>query len=170
MYQGWRCSLARSVVGFDFLAVHKIEHYEKAGRIIVGNPDKRKKYSEGFNEIFSFFLQSYKCNLLTFGGEGVDIDFDINGPNGKEVFKQYENGRYKNKTIFTKHPNIVRGVIIGKKSWGLHVKMWSEGINEQCFTKYEILNDFTKCNIKIPKFLVLDFDNWVEKKRLERYK
>lgn len=76
----------------------------------------------------------------------------------------------KNKPILTKHPNIVKGIIIGKKSWGLHVKMWSEGINEWCFTKEEILKDFTDKGIVIPKFLELDFDNWIKKKHLERYK
>lgn len=64
----------------------------------------------------------------------------------------------------TRHPNIVRGVIIGKKSWGLHVKMWSEGISEGCFTKHEILGEFEKYNIKIPESLLLDFHNQIVKK------
>jgi hypothetical protein len=119
--------------------------------------------------MFSFFLGSYREGLLTFGGEGVDIHFDVNGPEGKETIRRYENGQYKNTPIFTKHPNIVKGVIFGKKSFGLHVKMWSEGIRDWCFTKEEILEDFHKKNILIPRQLSLDFDNWVEKKKQERY-
>jgi hypothetical protein len=43
--------------------------------------------------------------------------------------------------------------------------MWSEGINEGCFTQDEILDDFYKRGIKIPNFLLLDFTNWIEKKK-----
>lgn len=119
--------------------------------------------------MFSFFLKSYRKGLLTFGGEGVDVFFDINGPEGKETIRRYENGQYKNKPIITKHPNIVRAVILGKKSWGLHVKMWSDGISEWCFTEEEILKDFNENNILIPNQLELDFKNWVEKKKKSRY-
>ncbi len=97
---------------------------------------------------------------------GIDVEFDINGPDGKETIKHYENGKYVNKTIFTKHPNIVMGIIMGKKSWGLHVKMWSEGIGERCFTKEEILNDFTQRGIVVPDFLSLDFDNHIRKRKI----
>lgn len=57
--------------------------------------------------------------------------------------------------------------MIGKKSWGLHVKMWSEGIAEGTFTKYELLQQFTDNNIKIPESLLNDFNNWVWRKRIE---
>jgi hypothetical protein len=119
--------------------------------------------------MFSFFLKSYREGLLTFGGEGVDVYFDINGPEGKETIRRYENGQYKNTPILTKHPNIVKGVITGKKSFGLHVRMWSEGISDWCFTKEEILEDFKKKNVLIPKQLSLDFDNWIEKMKKRRY-
>jgi hypothetical protein len=57
--------------------------------------------------------------------------------------------------------------LIGKKSWGLHVKMWSEGISEGTFTKYELLQQFTDNNIKIPESLLNDFNNWVWKERIK---
>jgi len=54
--------------------------------------------------------------------------------------------------------------LIGKKSWGLHVKMWSEGISEGSFTKYELLDEFKRVNIIIPESLLLDFNNQIVKK------
>lgn len=81
------------------------------------------------------------------------------------MFRNYDNGFYKHGgLITTRHPNIVKGVIIGKKSWGLHVKMWSEGIVEGTFTKKEILEEFSKNNIIIPPQLLLDFENQINKK------
>ena len=129
-----------------------------------------KKYSEGFDRMFFFFLNSYKRGLLTFSGIGLDVHFDINGPDCKQTIINYENGRYNDNPIVTRHPNIVRGVIIGKKSFGLHVKMWSEGIRDWCFTKEEIVEDFTKQGITIPEPMSLDFDNWIFKMKQERYK
>ena len=76
------------------------------------------------------------------------------------------------KPIYSKHPNILRSVIIGKKSWGLWLNQWSEGINEWSFTKEEILNEFKIRNIKIPDSFLKDFENRIEnlrQKRLEQY-
>ena len=36
------------------------------------------------------------------------------------------------------HPNTLKGVIVGKKSWGLHLTMWTDGIVEGSFTEREI--------------------------------
>lgn len=119
--------------------------------------------------MFFFFLNSYRKGLLTFGGEKIDIIFDINGPNGKETIRRYENGQYKTIPIITRHPNIVKSVITGKKSWGLHIRMWSEGIQEWLFTKEEILSDFVTKNITIPKSFKNDFDNWIKKHLKKRY-
>ena len=85
--------------------------------------------------------------------------------NGKETkfntlsneTQKFENGKFKNKDIITKHPNIVFGLIKGKKSWGLHVKMWSEGISEGTFRKVEIFDDFEKENVKIPESFYKEF-------------
>jgi hypothetical protein len=42
--------------------------------------------------------------------------------------------------------------------------MWSEGISEGSFTKYELLDEFKRVNIIIPESLLLDFNNQIVKK------
>ena len=128
--------------------------------------DKRKKkYSEDFNKIFWFFLRSYRHKILDFSGVNINTKMDITEEDSKFCFKCYENGEYKNiENIPTKHPNILKGIIVGKKSWGLHVKMWSEGISEGTFTKKELLEQFKEKNIEIPESFLIDFDNTILKK------
>jgi len=99
---------------------------------------------------------------------GVEVDFDVNGSDGKFGFREYDNGRFKHKTPISKHPNILRGVIIGKKGWGLWVEQYSQGIVEWSFTKEEILEEFTKRNIEIPEPLMLEWDKLIERKRIKR--
>jgi len=55
--------------------------------------------------------------------------------------------------------------LIGKKGWGLWIKQWSQGIGEGTFTKYEILMEFEKRNIVIPKPLMKDFEHNILKER-----
>ena len=55
--------------------------------------------------------------------------------------------------------------MIGKKSWGLHVDMWSDGICEFSFTLEEILEEFSSKNIEIPESFLLDFKNRIDKKK-----
>lgn len=62
----------------------------------------------------------------------------------------------------------MKGVLIGKKSWGLWVKEWTDGISDMLFTKYEILEQFEKNNIEIPEPLIKEFDNMLWKKRFEK--
>lgn len=104
--------------------------------------------------------------MITFCGVQVDVIFDINGPDGKETIKKFENGHYRITEIRTRHPNIVKGVIIGKKGWGLHVKMWKEGIVDGLFTRDEILREFV--NILIPEPLLIDFNNQIIKEYQRR--
>lgn len=118
--------------------------------------------------MFSFFLRSYRCGILTFCGSKVEVKFDINGEEGKFVFRSFENGEYKLTTPVTKHPNIVKGVIIGKKSWGLFLNEWTSGISEGLFTKKEILYEFEKYNIIIPEPLLQDFENVLNKKIINK--
>ncbi len=59
----------------------------------------------------------------------------------------------------------MKGVITGKKSWGLWVDQWSDGIVDWTFTKEEILEEFQKRNIQIPSSLLKDFENRIEKKK-----
>ena len=104
---------------------------------------------------------------LNFSGTEIQkIVFDRNGDSSKEIFRKFENGELKNKEIITKHPNVVFGVIKGKKSWGLHLKMWSEGISEGSFSKYEILDIFEKQNVIIPSSFLKEFDDLIFRMRV----
>ena len=118
--------------------------------------------------MFNFFLKSYRKGILTFCGTNVEINFDITEGNGKFCFRKYDNGEYKHQIPTTKHPNILQGVIIGKKSWGLFLQQWSDGIVDWTFTKEEILKQFTDYDIKIPEPLLKDFDNVIIKKKIKR--
>jgi hypothetical protein len=134
---------------------------------VVGSRLDRKlqKYSENFTEIFNFFLNSYRKGLLTFCGSIVVVEFDINESEGKHVFRKYDNGQYpKGTPIISRHNNIVKGVIIGKKSWGLFVNQWSDGIVDGDFRLKEIIQDFEDKGITIPKSLLLDFENRIYQK------
>ena len=118
--------------------------------------------------MFNFFLTCYRKGILTFCGVQVNVEFDLNGNEGKLVFRQYDNGQYQQgKTISSRHPNIVKGVITGKKSWGLFLNQWTDGIAEGVFTKYEILDEFTQRGITIPEPLLNDFNNRLWKKRIK---
>ena len=70
--------------------------------------------------------------------------------------------------MVSQHPNIVKAVISGKKSWGLWLNQWTDGIAEGCFTKQEILGEFEKLGIKIPESLLTDFNNRLNQKILKR--
>ena len=127
-----------------------------------------RKYSDNFNEIFTFFLKSYRCGILNFCGAVVDVKFDLFSEDGKFSFRLYENGDFKHKNLISRHPNILKSVICGKKSWGLHVDMWSDGIVEWTFTKDNILEQFYDKGIEIPESLLLDFNNTILKKKIKR--
>lgn len=118
--------------------------------------------------MFDFYLSVYRSGLITFCGVGVEVDFDVNGSDGKFGFREYDNGRFKLKTPVSRHPNILRGVIIGKKGWGLWVEQWSQGIVDWSFTKEEILKEFSSRNIEIPEPLMLEWDKLLERKRKQR--
>ena len=131
---------------------------------------KLKRYSDNFNEIFNFFLISYRKKILSFCGSNVEVIFDNNEVEAKNAFRRFDNGQYKNDSgIATRHPNILKGVIIGKKSWGLHVNMWAEGIAEGCFTKQEIIQEFVNNKITIPESLFKDFENRIYQKMSKRH-
>ena len=128
---------------------------------------KLRKYSDNFNLMFTFFLQSNRKNIINFCGSSIEVEFDIKGVSGKECFRLFEDGYYKTKPIITRHPNIVKGVLTGKKGWGLWRQQWSEGIAEHSFTKEEILSQFL--NIKIPESLIKEFDDFILKEKVKRY-
>lgn len=129
---------------------------------------KIRKYSNNFNRMFSFFFLVNRKNLISFCGSIIDIEFDVNGVSGKECFRLYEDGHYKNRKIITKHPNLVKSILIGKKGWGLWLDQWTDGIVDWSFTKEEILSDFEKLNIEIPESFMKDFDNTIKRKSIKR--
>jgi len=111
---------------------------------------------------------SYRSGLLTFCGSDVKVEFDLNSDDGKFGFRRFENGETKLHNVKSCHPNVLRCVIIGKKSWGLWVDQWTDGIVECSFTKDEILDQFYQRNIKIPEPFLLDFENTILKKKIKR--
>lgn len=112
---------------------------------------------------------SYRSGLLNFCGTEIITRFDIDESDGKMCFMNFENGIYSKEDIFkgiiTCHPNILKGVIVGKKGWGLWKNEWSDGISECLFTLDEIIQEFTNHNIVIPKSLMIDFENTIHRKK-----
>lgn len=116
--------------------------------------------------MFTFFLEIYRKGICTFCGSIVNVDFDVNEIEGKFAFRKFENGEYKlGKIPVTRHPNILKAAIIGKKGWGLWVNEWSDGICDWSFTLDEILKEFSDLNITIPESFLQDFKNRIEKKK-----
>jgi hypothetical protein len=114
-------------------------------------------------------LKSYRTNILSFCGEDVRVEFDVNGVSGKEGFRMYDDGHFKGgKVIKSRHPNILRSVIIGKKSWGLWLNEWTSGITEWLFTEDEILGEFRNRRIVIPESFMKDFENRLLDKKIKR--
>lgn len=129
------------------------------------NTRKLKKYSDNFNKMFEFYFKLNRSGLVTFCGDKVNIDFDVNGSEGKFAFREYENGKFRLINPITRHPNILKSVIIGKKGWGLLVKQWSEGIASGLFTKFEFFELIKEYNIDIPESFLIEFNNSVWKHR-----
>jgi len=116
--------------------------------------------------MFTFFLKGYRTGVFSFCGSVVETEFDVDGDEGKFCFRRVENGDYKQGEIpITRHSNILKGVITGKRGWGLWLDAFSDGICDCTFTKEEILDEFQKRNIQIPEPLLKDFENRIEKKK-----
>lgn len=81
----------------------------------------------------------------------------------------YENGEYKQGGVMvTRHPNIIRSVMIGKKGWGLWVSEWSDGISQGLFSRNEILEEFENRKIELPESFLKEFDNSIERKMMKK--
>lgn len=115
--------------------------------------------------MFEFYFRITRTGLINFCGDIVKVNFDVNGSDGKFSFREYDNGRFKNTIPISRHPNILKSVLIGKKGWGLWVSQWTEGIVDWTFTKEEILKEFTDRNIEIPEPLMLEWDKLIIKKK-----
>jgi len=135
---------------------------------------KLRKYSEGFNKVFNFFLNSHRRGILCFSGsEDFKVIKDESGEEGKFCFRLFEDGRCEKENdqvvLKTRHPNLVYGVIKGKKSWGLWKDQWTDGIVDGSFSRDEILSEFKKWDIEIPESFLKEFDNLLDKKKKEKY-
>lgn len=129
---------------------------------------KKEKFSDRFNLIFNFFLQSYRKGILTFAGTKIDVVEDVNSFCARGTFRRFDDGYYKYTTIPSRHPNVIKAVIIAKKSWGLHLKEWTDGIAEGLFLRSELLGQFEKNNIKIPEQFLKEFNNLIYSKMLKK--
>ncbi len=118
--------------------------------------------------MFNFFLKSYRSGILTFSGSMLKVEKDMNEDDGKFCFRKYDNGEYKLKTPKSKHPNILYAVITAKKSWGLWLDQWTDGIVDWTFTRMEIISTFSEHGIEIPEPLLKDFDNTLHRKKIKR--
>ncbi len=140
---------------------------EKKTQFGSRNHRNLKKYSDNFNEMFDFFVQTSRCGLFSFCGSQIKVKHDVNAPDVKFCFRKYENGH--DDWFITCHPNYLFHAVRGKKAFGLWVKQWSEGIAECLFTKEEILREFTVRGIKIPEGLMKSFDDYIWKEKQKRY-
>jgi len=137
----------------------------------IGTKHQRKlrKYSDGFNEKFNFFLNSYRNGLLSFSGSIIDVIYDPDAKDAKESFRMFEDGQFKGKQITTTQPNVLFAVIAAKKGWGLWSDEWTDGIVDWCFSKEEILDQFEKVGLKIPDSFLLEFNNRIHRKKIKIY-
>lgn len=112
-----------------------------------------RKHSENFLVSARFYLKFYR-NVSDFAGVNIVINYDKKGEDALTVFKEYENGLYKIKPIITKHPNLLKSLIGGKKAWGLQLNQWAEGVSQSLFSPKDILDGV---NIHIPTSFLGDF-------------
>jgi hypothetical protein len=155
---------------FDKLKEERLQRIEERKKVIKSKKDRRMmKYSENYNEMFNFFLKGYRSGLLSFCGSKVDVKYNPLSEDGKFSFRMFDNGQFKYKDIETLHPNILKGVITGKKAWGLWKSEFAMGIAECNFTKDEIVSEFTDKGIKIPDVFMKEFDNEILRFKIKRY-
>lgn len=147
----------------------KLTRINKSLEVVGSRNDRKlKKYSDKFNKMFDFYLKVQRSGLITFCGSNFVVDHDQNGSDAKFAFREYDNGRFKFINPKSRHPNILKAVITGKKGWGLWVKTWTEGITEWTFTKEEILKEFEDKGIEIPEPLMIEWDKLISKMKNQR--
>lgn len=138
----------------------------------IGTQHRRKlnRYSDNFNNMFNFLLRSYRSGILTFSGSTFKVTQDLKSDECKMCFRRYDNGDYRNiDVIYTRHPNVLKAIINAKKSLGLWIDQWSDGIVECNFTLDDILSEFGDKNIEIPLSILNDFKNRIDKKKRLKY-
>lgn len=148
----------------------RVKRIEERKKIIKSKKDRRlMKYSDNYNEMFHFFLKGYRSGILSFCGSCVDVKRNDNSEDGKFSFRMFDNGQFKGRVLESAHPNILKGVIVAKKSWGLFCKEWSDGIADGLFTKKEIIDEFENHKIKIPEVFLREFENRIHEFKLKKY-
>ena len=105
---------------------------------------------------------------MDFCGSIVEVERRDDSSDAKESFRLYDDGFFKGKTVYSRHPNVLKGVITGKKGWGLWLDQWTDGIVEWSLTKDEALSIFREMKINIPESFLLDFENTIDKKKRKR--
>jgi len=128
---------------------------------------KLRKYSNNFKKIFNTLLVLNRKGIITFCGSNITIIHDINGKDAMECFRLYEDGYYKNRDIKTRHPNILKSVLVSKKGWGLWLDQFSDGIVDCSFSEEEIMKIFTDV-VELPESFVIEFQNIIDKKKIKR--
>src|SRR6478735_6105525 len=122
------------------LKEERLKRISEKRKLIKSKKERRlMKYSDNFNEMFNFFLNGYRKDILSFCGTDVIVKFNNNSDDAKFSFRLFDNGKFKGKDIESIHSNILRAVIIGKKSWGLFCREWASGIADCDFSKCEII-------------------------------
>jgi hypothetical protein len=126
---------------------------------------KLKKYSQGFNDNFTFFFLLSRRGLIDFCGERIVVERSTDPTmTAKHCFRLFEDGFYgKTKVIECYHPNVMKHVMMGKKGWGLWSNELSMGIASGDFTKREILGEFESRSISIPECFMTEFENRIIK-------
>ena len=139
---------------------------KKQGLIKDRHSRKLEKFSDNFNEIFNFFLNGFRMGLFDTPGEYFRVDYDKDAESGKMAFRRYEDGKFANTSnkhfnfvIKSRQPNITYAVICAKKSMGLNMSMWIDGIAECNFTAQEIIDDFERIGLKMPVGFQTDLRN-----------
>lgn len=84
------------------------------------------KFSKKFNRDYEFYLQNR--DTFTFCGVGVEVKGDLeNGVSAKQSFQSFDTD---GKVLPTNEPDLLKSIIVCKKSINLHIKMWVEGYDE----------------------------------------
>ena len=147
----------------------KLLRIEQALEFVGSRNDRKlKKYSDNFNKMFEFYFTIYRTGVINFCGSNFVVDYVKNGSDAKFSFREYDNGRFKFINPKSRHTNVLKAVISGKKGWGLWVGQWTEGIVDWTFTKEEILKEFESRGIEIPEPLMIEWDKLISKMKQTR--
>lgn len=149
------------------MTLTKQERIELRKKEIGGDRRERKRevHTDKFNKMFKFFFLIIRKGICDFCGSDVGKDYhfiqEVNGVSAKTAFKISDTGTVENYTIKTRHPNILKVVIKGKRGWGLWKTQFAMGVADNTFTKKEILDYFSELKIDIPKPYLIEFENEV---------